>query len=259
MSWQSGSGFGLEIYTWSGDDVVRLTNNAVADVEPSTHGNTTVWVSGSVPNSAVMYYDGGTPAIVGLSSLAINDPQVDGQDVVWQGFKTTGNNQSEIYYYNGSAVQRLTTNDYSDFAPQVSDGQVVWWGGVFNDFQIYLYDGTTVRQLSTGIRNQYPQIDGPNVVWQGYDGHDYEIYLWNGQSVSQLTDDDVDDTNPQISGNHIVWQSEVPYNGDSQEIYEAYFSTESATQRQCDELCPGHQRPHDRRRRSAAGEHDHRR
>ncbi len=201
----------------------------VFNTQATGDGDVVAWVTGSVPNRKVLYFDGSTTTIVGASTFTIEDPKVSGQGVVWESFKQSGNLQREIYYYNGSIVLRLTTNDFGDFDPQISDGHVVWWGGVFNDFQIQLFDGTSVRQLSNGIRNQYPQIDGPNVVWQGYDGHDDEIFLWNGHTVTQITDNDVDDTRPQISGNHIVWQHAEPFNGNSQEIYHTYFTTDKAT------------------------------
>jgi hypothetical protein len=100
---------------------------------------------------------------------------------------------------------------------------------VFNDFQIYLYDGSTVREISTGIRNQFPQIDGQYVVWQGYDGNDDEIFLWDGYKVTQLTDNAVGDTAPKIDGNHIVWQQSNPSDGNTQEIVHTYITHETSS------------------------------
>ncbi|MBL9125376.1 MAG: PEP-CTERM sorting domain-containing protein, partial [Planctomycetaceae bacterium] len=85
---------------------------------------------------------------------------------------------------------------------------VVWWGGLLGVYDVYLFDGATVTNLSqTGTQNQFPKIDGNLVVWQGKNGNDLDIFVYDGTSVFPLTDNDYDDTLPQISGNHIVWQS----------------------------------------------------
>ena len=61
--------------------------------------------------------------------------------------------------------------------------------------------------LSTGERNQFPQVSGTFVVWQGKAAlaDDFEIYFWNGTTVQPLTDNNYDDTMPQIYGQKVVW------------------------------------------------------
>jgi hypothetical protein len=79
----------------------------------------------------------------------------------------------------------------------------------------------TIRQLATNVSNF--NISGNNVVWSGYDGNDYEIYLYDGSSTIQLTDNNSHGrSNPKISGNNLVWagddgtNSEISlYNGSS--------------------------------------------
>jgi beta propeller repeat protein len=74
-----------------------------------------------------------------------------------------------------------------------------------------------VTQLTDNeFSDSNPQISGNHVVWQGSDGNDTEIYLYNGSKVIQLTDNSVNDTLPQISGNHVVWQGS---DGNDTEIY----------------------------------------
>ena len=45
-----------------------------------------------------------------------------------------------------------------------------------------------------------PCISGFTIVWQGYDGADYELYLWDGRTITQLTNNTYDDTDPRING-----------------------------------------------------------
>lgn len=225
--WEQGAANAIEIMSWDGLTTTNISQNAVVDRNPQGQGAQTVWVKGSTPAQQVMLHDGTNPAVpVGSSTLAMEDARVSGQYVAWEGFAGTTVNDREIYQYDGTSATRITTNAYPDFDPQVQDEFIVWWAGTFNNFHIYLYDGVTIQQLSTGIRNQFPKIDGQFVVWQGYDGTDNEIFVWDGAQVYQLTDNTADDTNPQISAGHIVWQSQSGPDGTSLEIYEAFVGPE---------------------------------
>jgi len=44
-------------------------------------------------------------------------------------------------------------------------------------------------------------------VWQGFDGHEHEIYLYDGTSVTQVTDNDYYDGFPKVSGSNIAWRA----------------------------------------------------
>ncbi|MDJ0568856.1 MAG: carbohydrate-binding protein [Pleurocapsa sp. MO_192.B19] len=45
------------------------------------------------------------------------------------------------------------------------------------------------------------------MVWSASDGNDNEIYLYNGSETIQLTDNDVNDDNPQVSDGNVAWLS----------------------------------------------------
>jgi MYXO-CTERM domain-containing protein len=226
VAWEQGSGNAVEIMSWNGSTTVsNLSQNAVVDRSPNAdNGGSVVWVTGSTPDQQVLFYNGTSVVPIASSTLAMNTPTISGSHVAWQGYTGTAadGSQSEIFLYDGAATTQLTNDSVADFAPQVSGDNVVWWGGSFNNYQVFLYDGT-VHQLSGGTLNQYPRIDGNNVVWQGSDGQHMQIYLWNGHEVTQLTNTPYDSTNPQISGNHVVWQGNP---GTSLEIFQAIFVPE---------------------------------
>jgi hypothetical protein len=226
VAWEQGSGEGIEIISWDGSTTTNLSQNSVVDRFPNAHGNRVAWRSGSTPNAEILLFDG-TSVLPPLASsqFSLEDPSVGSQWVAWEGFAGAAptSDDEEIYYYDGSTTTRVTTNTFPDFDPQVSGQKIVWWGGVFSDFQVYLFDGSSVTPLSSGTRNRFPRIDGDMVVWQGFDGNDDEIYLWNGTEVIPITDNDYNDTNPQISGNHIVWQGEFGTDGTTFEIFDAIF------------------------------------
>jgi uncharacterized membrane protein len=78
-------------------------------------------------------------------------------------------------------------------------------------------ESTEVLQLTNNEYNDTdPQIHNDQVVWQGYDGNDNEIYFWDGYIVTQLTNNNFDDNYPDIHNSQVVWQR---HDGNDNEIY----------------------------------------
>ncbi len=218
-AWIQNTGVNQDVVVWNGTTSVNVGAAApVPDIEPHSDGANVTWRSGSTPSASIKRFDGNTVHTVDTSNFSMDHPKISGVNTAWEGFVRAGINNHEIFFNDGTTTTQITDNDYNDFWPSISGDTVVWWGGVFNDFQIYLWDASdgVTHTLSTGIRNQYPQIDGQFVVWYGYDGHDDEIFFWDGEEVHQITDNEFDDTAPMLSGNHIVWQGNAP---SSLEIY----------------------------------------
>ena len=65
----------------------------------------------------------------------------------------------------------------------------------------------TITQLTdNNLNDTIPQIDAGKVVWSASDGNDPEIFFYDGNNTVQVTDNEVFDNTPQISGNNLVWQ-----------------------------------------------------
>lgn len=93
---------------------------------------------------------------------------------------------------------------------QVSGNFVAWSGFDGNDYEVFLYDGITTRQLTNNAQEDLVfGLDGTKVVWQGKGGSDggsdYEIFFYNGTATQQLTANTTEDSIPQISGSNVVW------------------------------------------------------
>jgi hypothetical protein len=84
------------------------------------------------------------------------------------------------------------------------------------------YKQNSVKTISStgGIAaGDPPKISGSNVVWAAQDSTgDTEIFLYRGSmgAVTQLTNNAVDDRDPEIFGSNVVWQSDT---GTNAEIY----------------------------------------
>jgi hypothetical protein len=87
-------------------------------------------------------------------------------------------------------------------------------GGLFEQLEArYMLnaDGWEGLQLTNNdYDDSLPQVSGSSVVWYGYDGNDYEIFLYDGSTVRQLTDNDIWDFEPQVSGSNVVWWGGTP-------------------------------------------------
>lgn len=116
-------------------------------------------------------------------------------------------------------IQEIPPNESvkltSDYDPVDSgylefDGGVIWNGEEDFSYQLFLYNGTSVIQLTDDP--YYEPMDATirngKVVWamrvEGRTGH--EIFYYNGVNTIQITDDDVDDRGPQIHNDLLVWQ-----------------------------------------------------
>ncbi|MDZ4684711.1 MAG: hypothetical protein SH850_06435 [Planctomycetaceae bacterium] len=104
---------------------------------------------------------------------------------------------------------------YAHDSPQISGARVVWRrysneydhsNSVQHTGEIMLQDGATLRRLTDNdMPDLDPQISGTNIAWRGWDGKDHEIFFYNGSAITQLTNDTKDDQPPQISGSNVVW------------------------------------------------------
>ena len=65
-----------------------------------------------------------------------------------------------------------------------------------------------------GQRLQYPRVSGSDIVWQQHDGHDWEIYRFDGAAIVRLTDNEIDDTVPDVANGHVAWYRGTRENAD---------------------------------------------
>ncbi|MEN6493315.1 MAG: GEVED domain-containing protein [Thermoguttaceae bacterium] len=237
--WEGYDGHDRELFLYDGAVVHQLTSNAVDDryatIVQGTGGAWTVYWSqfdGNDYEILAKHYSGtGTPEAVQDVALTNNtfddkSPQASDTFVTWLGTTTNG---SELFVakVDDTTVWQLTRNTRPDYEPQISGKCIVWSGGTGNNQEIYLWDGSIwtntatdpssyIQPLTNNARvDQWPKIDDNLVVWEGFDGEDSEIYMYQiGGSLApvQVTQDDdgTADTQPQVSGNMIVWTRTSP-------------------------------------------------
>ena len=116
-------------------------------------------------------------------------------------------------------ILQLTDNDYPDQLPRIDDGQVIWQGGEEGEVEIYFWDGTDTQQISTGNGVNYDhQIDNGKVVWSS-EGlitlnnesfFAYQLLYWDGTDVELLYNNN--NNHPlrraAVSNGEVVWDED---------------------------------------------------
>ena len=96
-------------------------------------------------------------------------------------------------------ITQITKNSYNDAGPQINEnGWFTWVGFDGNDYEIFLYNGTTTTQITNNNYDDFnPHINDDGwITWSVDDSNDYEIFLYNGTTTTQITNNNYDDFNP---------------------------------------------------------------
>lgn len=195
--WHGFDGSDYEIYLFNGSTIVQLTNNNFDDKYPQINiSGRIVWEG----NKDIYLYNGNSINMISDGDIDENNPQINKNGyVVWEG-------DGEIYLFKASKVFQLTNNRWN-YNPNINDlGQVVWT----QNSDIYIYSGSIITQIGGDLSSwqKEPSINNTgNMVWsEQYEGKDYEIYSYNGNTTFQLTNNQYQDSSPQIGDNgNIAW------------------------------------------------------
>jgi hypothetical protein len=102
-------------------------------------------------------------------------------------------------------VLQITSDEASQSSLDSDGSQLVWATGD----AVYRWDGSTVSVAVSTPAPEQVRVSGTNIVWRSHDGNDYEIFFFDGATTTQLTDNDVEDVQPDVSGSNVVWLRNV--------------------------------------------------
>jgi hypothetical protein len=202
-----------EIFTLGPKAPLRLTDNAYDDKEPKNWGTHIVW-EGQHNNAdwEIFHY---TPSlgVVQLTKDTLDDynPAVFGSRILWSKADPEGDYGQETYYFDGIDTVRLTENAWMESDHRIDGTHLVWGmfhgSGAAGNWEIHHKRGNgPVEQLTDNdLPDLDPSVSGDRIAWMRYDGNDNEIMYYDGTTVRQLTNNGVDDKFPQISGQRVVW------------------------------------------------------
>ena len=124
----------------------------------------------------------------------------------------------EIMLYDAktrSGPDSISDNTFDCSSPRINSETVVWvQSNGDGTTTLFMYDLTSENPEPEPAPEGFvwpdgPQTDGNLTVLTRHDGNDREISIYNSDSVEyhQVTDNDLEDTYPSISGNRVAWMA----------------------------------------------------
>ena len=213
----TGNLFEVYVYNSKIQTTLQLTDNDSRESSVDVSGQNVVW---SGTGNSIWLHDG--IETVQLPGTGVS-PHVSGNLVAWKAY--SGGKRNEIHLYDGNSTTQIVNSNDSVSIEGFFDGNLVWseWDG--NDWELFRYKGgNTVRvtdndfndrlspnsTASSSSSSSTTAVDGSgdNLVWSSYVDGNWEIFLYDGKKTIQVTDNEIDDINPKISGNTIVWNTD---------------------------------------------------
>jgi hypothetical protein len=219
------------LYNIVAQELSRVTNNDYDDISPQTDGNYVVWLGFSRFGGEIFLYDVLSKETTQITDDSNTDslPQIANGRVVWASWKVTDSVEpGEIFLYDivddtqthlSESVDPDDTLD--DNSPRINDESVMWVQDDGQNTKVVVYD------LDTCNTTEYPQglvweetsqTDGDLTVFTRHDGNDREVFVYNSRlgTYEQITDNELEDRSPSVSGNSITW---VRGEGQASEIF----------------------------------------
>ena len=208
-----------EICFYDGVQVRQLTNNYITESVVAT-----VSISGSraawdlLDPYGISYFDGTSVTRLAAPGgfYRSTSPSISGTNVAWT--TADSGNDGDVYLFSGGQIKKLSNGGWNG-APSVSGNNVVWAGRPVGESypQIYLYDGSTISQLTNrDFSKSAPRVSGQNVAWVSGPSGVSNVFLYDGTGVLQLTQGNTQAAGLEIDGGSIVWQAS---DGTDEEIY----------------------------------------
>ena len=212
-----GNLFEVYVYDAKTQATLQLTDNDSREGSVDVSGQNVVW---SGTGNSIWLHDG--TKTVQLPGTGIQ-PHVSGNLVAWKAY--SGGKPSEIHLYDGNSTTKIVDSNDSVRIEGFFDGNLIWGEWDDNDWELFRYkDGNTIQVTDNDFNdrlspNSTPSsyssssttaVDGSgdNLVWSSYVNGNWEIFVYDGNKTIQVTDNDVDDLNPKISGNTVVWNTQ---------------------------------------------------
>jgi beta propeller repeat protein len=217
----------------------QITNNDYDDILPKTDGNYVVWLGLGQSGGEIFLYDISTGETTQINNDSHVDcaPQIANGRVVWTSHQVTETVEpGEIFLYDivAEATTALSSSvdpdgTLDDSLPQINDESAIWVqaddAGNTTLFIHYFGTGGTEPAPEAYVWPDSPQIDGGLTVVTRHDGSDREILAHNTsrRTYTQITDNELEDSYPCISGNYIAWMGGE---GEASEIYLTFYEDE---------------------------------
>jgi len=215
-----GAGEASKAWVWDGSNHLLSFDPVNNSLTANIRGN---FATGTVGPVVKRWGPGGETTLDGGLGSNSNPFVLENGQAMWQGGTATS---SEIFYHDGSSIERLTINAVEDVQP-VGDGRYIAWrvldrpGG-----DLVLYDTvleTMTRLTNDDIADDSLSLAGGRLVWRRGDTASGVIMLYDAalHQTSTLSDPLLNSKTPQIddmTAHLIAWTA---FDGNDWEVFVA--------------------------------------
>ncbi|MFC1479794.1 hypothetical protein ACFL6F_04270, partial [Planctomycetota bacterium] len=181
-----------EIYLYNGTTIENISNNSWEDSNPVMQGGFVVWPSNNAGQSSLVLYNIQAKTQTVLTTNYAEHYDVFNGKAVWN---EHDGQDFEIYLYDGGVCHQITDNNLYDAVPRIYGNKIVWG----RNGDIFMYDGTSTRKISTAFPCGAPRIHGKFVVWTaGQTATEAEIYIYDSVQAKRITNNSLLDVLPSL-------------------------------------------------------------
>ena len=181
-----GANYGA-IYFWDGNQTLNICSYGIG---LSLHNGNIAWY-GSANDYNIFMWNGFEVTQITHDNNINGFPSAWENTVAWGTGYEDGNINNDIYYYNGSAIQQITSTvdtEFYDGYPSLWNGKIAWARGSSLGSQIMLWDGANIFELTAlSDHDHLPSLYNGTIAFSRGNGEDSHIMFWDGTTVSEIT------------------------------------------------------------------------
>ncbi|MEL6439911.1 MAG: hypothetical protein AAFQ80_11735 [Cyanobacteria bacterium J06621_8] len=191
--------------------IIQLTNNDIDDTSFQTLNGNAVWSANDGNDTEIFFYDGNSTSQITDNEVFDDIPQIFDNNLVWQ--RTERGplaifDDSQIIFYDGT-TSNLIANVAGSGIPTFAGNNIVWGEDFTIGGAIFLSDGTNTLELTTSgtfVPVNSNAVSGENIVWSNSIEEEFsDIFLYDGTTTIQITDNNLRNILPSVSGSNIAW------------------------------------------------------
>ncbi len=194
VAWQISSlSSSSSIVYWNGNTTTNVTGDFSFAGSPSLYNGTIAWFGNKEAYEAwnIFYWDGNqTHQITNNGSQS--SPSLFNGTIAWVGDDDANDLNNEIFYWNGTDIQQISTNPYLDDLPSLYNGTIAWASSNSEGrATIKYWNGTSKINISADTMDtRCPSLYNGTIAYSGHPVDDYSessIYFWNGMNIQHIS------------------------------------------------------------------------
>jgi hypothetical protein len=201
--WSSSINGVFERFVFDGESTIQVTQNGQRRPTLELPISTRLSIQ---DHNIVAYRDGILTEVAQIDpAITISGSDSTRSRMVWSG-KRTGENDSEIFLYDGKDILQLTDNSTPDYFPQISDSLVTWIHPTYRNEGdlLYVFDGNESRAIASKVSGV--SVGGDRIGYESGYGYFGEFYIYEDGDSLRLTDNNRDDSG-RVSKRWVAWKT----------------------------------------------------